>query len=67
MRSQPRARTCTLVTPSGRRSSAGRRTAWLRLWLMTLLVLMAKAFAYDSLQFRAKARSGTLEQGLQRR
>ena len=44
MRSQPRARTFTLLTLSGKRSSAGSLMAWLRLLVNTVVVVMVRFF-----------------------
>ena len=43
MRSAPLARISTFLTPSGKRTSAGKRTAWERLLVNT--VVMVKGFS----------------------
>lgn len=47
MRSQPRTRTSTRFTPSGRRISAGNRMAWLRLLVKTVVVVMVEPFCLN--------------------
>ena len=46
IRSRPRVRTMTILTSSGKRASAGNRTACVRLWVKTVVVAIVNKFSY---------------------